>query len=358
MVSLKFLVLYLIFLPFSKSLTQKCESIFTTVILAPTEEMKKPLSNKEFTCPPSVGKDINLFQRSQGIVILSLTANFNLIKEANSSLFFNLYNLTVLSLDESVYTINYIQPWLNGVLGNNTTPVNNFDLKLPVNTTSLKLTLGMAQGDPDNIWDYSITYLMIDQESFSLPDGSLFSSKKPTYTIMLPSGFLNTLNITYTCTSFKEVNDSQITAPRCKAFKSRSTVYNADDNYSIYATIKANYTLNENYIVASYDTDIPDTWTVNIISYDYCQCDNKYNCYIPYSKKDGKIFFFVLYSNYQALSSGEIVNGRIINQNEQTLMDDKNPFTKQNDCIYFTDTMNYKIAFVTTTQFCCISFED
>ena len=50
---------------------------------------------------------------------------------------------------------------------------------------------------------------------------------------------------TQCCTAFQSVDVSPITGPPCSKFKGRTTIYNVDDNYSIYSTMIANYLIVE-----------------------------------------------------------------------------------------------------------------
>ena len=88
---------------------------------------------------------------------------------------------------------------------------------------------------------YEIFWGYADDGTFSYPDGSLFTPETPSYTDS-QSDRQSSVVETQTCTSFAPAPQAPVKAPRCLSFKGRTSILNADDNYSINATSLASYT--------------------------------------------------------------------------------------------------------------------
>jgi hypothetical protein len=96
-----------------------------------------------------------------------------------------------------------------------------------------------------------LLFAFVDDGTISYGDGSFFTPQQNSYSYQDSNRNSNTKEI-QTCTSFVSAPSTNNTAaPKCKAFRSRISVLNVDDNYSIYATATINYILNENNITMS-----------------------------------------------------------------------------------------------------------
>uniref|UniRef100_A0A914QIN6 Uncharacterized protein n=1 Tax=Panagrolaimus davidi TaxID=227884 RepID=A0A914QIN6_9BILA len=167
------------------------------------------------------------------------------------------------------------------------------------------------------------------------------------------------LNVTSCCTAFTTaLPDSSINAPTCKNYQSRSTVYDISDNYKIIATAKVNYTYSLSILFANVTFSGQDDWIVELSGNldDDCSASNAGpgQCSFNGPEGDGKMIIRMeSFSDDIGLPSFLI--GRIIFRNNQTLMENGIPFTKRNDCLYFSQSLN-STNYVATSSFCCIDF--
>jgi hypothetical protein len=196
---------------------------------------------------------------------------------------------------------------------------------------------------------------MIDEISFSLITGELFTSDKPCYTDLSDLG----LDIgKQCCTSFKPVRQPSINY-RCKEFNSRTIIYNIDDNYSIYATSQVNYQLEnktlefEANFYASDDIHVEYDYNDNYICWGTRHSPIT-NCSLTLPSYNSKIFIEMTTRN-DSDTDFFVPMGRLLLRDGQALIEEGISFTPQNNCQYLSSTINFHQVF--STKFCCSEFE-
>lgn len=84
----------------------------------------------------------------------------------------------------------------------------------------------------------------LDQGSFSANNGFVYTPNNTCLFWKNPSlGQHNEC-----CVSFAPAAQASTTYPRCTAFRSRMSILNTDDHFSIFATVTMNYTVNGNLV--------------------------------------------------------------------------------------------------------------
>uniref|UniRef100_A0A914YUK9 Uncharacterized protein n=1 Tax=Panagrolaimus superbus TaxID=310955 RepID=A0A914YUK9_9BILA len=207
-------------------------------------------------------------------------------------------------------------------------------------------------------------YGIVDEISFSSALGPIFSrdgncgSESTTV-----NGHKYNVEIESCCTSFKPTYISNGTPAACKTFQSRSTIYNSDDNYSIFSTAKYDYTLADGAIITNGNLTGPKNSKVVLTLNDYWGCEGysgaAMTCNFPIFDGDNKFLFpLVLYQQNGTAGKFnfyyEAVAGRLIVRNNQTLFEEGFNFTPTNDCSFFTSMLDSTKVF--TSQFCCTKF--
>uniref|UniRef100_A0AC35FJM1 Uncharacterized protein n=1 Tax=Panagrolaimus sp. PS1159 TaxID=55785 RepID=A0AC35FJM1_9BILA len=158
------------------------------------------------------------------------------------------------------------------------------------------------------------------------------------------------------CVAFAPAIQAQTTYPKCKAFRSRFSILNTDDNFSIFATVTMNYTVNGNLVTGSGNYSGPSNTTIFYRLTDFMMSKSADGLTLTGNAtlKDGdaKFFAFALIS---PSDNGYLTVGRFIRRGDQTLMSEGKPFTPQNNCDYFNE--QFSPNQVSSSQFCCQTFE-
>uniref|UniRef100_A0A914QL93 Uncharacterized protein n=1 Tax=Panagrolaimus davidi TaxID=227884 RepID=A0A914QL93_9BILA len=200
-------------------------------------------------------------------------------------------------------------------------------------------------------------YITIER-SFSYFTGELFSDANKCFSSSDSDGGTNG-NTTQCCITLIPAPIAPINSPKCLKFKSRTTVYNIDDNYSIFFTSKINYTITDKNITSHGELTGPKDYIVVYVLNDAYICEttevSTFVCNFPIPNGDSKLLL-----QMEALNKTEdyeplLLVGRILIRNDQTLMEEGIPFTKENDCQYFN--RQYSKNKVATTSFCCTDFQ-
>uniref|UniRef100_A0AC34GQ37 Uncharacterized protein n=1 Tax=Panagrolaimus sp. ES5 TaxID=591445 RepID=A0AC34GQ37_9BILA len=194
----------------------------------------------------------------------------------------------------------------------------------------------------------------IDDGSFSVEDGRMFTTKNP----CLTTAYEKDVTFIQCCKTFVPAPQVTTKYPRCKAFRSRLSVLNVNDNYSLFATFQMNFTLSDNNeIVGSGIFQGPEK---SVITYGL---NNKFYLFntpnttleASYSLQNGDSKFFL--TAYIYPPEVELLTvGRFILRENQTLSHEGIPFTPQNNCIYFNEPIEESNQ-VTHSEFCCQEFD-
>uniref|UniRef100_A0AC34FM72 Uncharacterized protein n=1 Tax=Panagrolaimus sp. ES5 TaxID=591445 RepID=A0AC34FM72_9BILA len=87
----------------------------------------------------------------------------------------------------------------------------------------------------------------LDEGSFSANNGFIYTQNNTCMLWKNPSlGEHNEC-----CVAFAPAIQAQTNNPKCKTFRSRMSILNTDDNFSIFATVTMNYTINGNTVSGS-----------------------------------------------------------------------------------------------------------
>uniref|UniRef100_A0A914PJ25 Uncharacterized protein n=1 Tax=Panagrolaimus davidi TaxID=227884 RepID=A0A914PJ25_9BILA len=172
----------------------------------------------------------------------TITANFKLFHEENKTDIVEVSNVFSANLNDNSPA--------QSLCVNSNNFLCNYDLTKPFNFTSQGLFF-----DIDVTFDNIGTSLwdgFVDDGTFNSFDGSLFSLENACNIISYP----NELR-TQCCASFIPAPKVTSNYPKCKNFRSRWSILNVDDNYSIFATSVVNYTLEDNAVSANGDFNGP-----------------------------------------------------------------------------------------------------
>jgi hypothetical protein len=213
---------------------------------------------------------------------------------------------------------------------------------------------------------------VVDEISFSLAAGPIFDRKYNCEFDSDSHAINDKYNITFKqcCTSFKATYNPD-GYPVCTNFQSRSTIYNTDDNYSIFATAKfdyvidysADYVVADGAIIANGTLTGPPDLNTDLFSNGYWICPGYSNsqissCQFLVPNGDSKFLFLLdLYPLNGTLDYGFYyvgLAGRLIIRNNQTLSEEGMNFTPTNDCSYFSNQVDKTKVF--TSKFCCTKF--
>uniref|UniRef100_A0AC35GSG9 Uncharacterized protein n=1 Tax=Panagrolaimus sp. PS1159 TaxID=55785 RepID=A0AC35GSG9_9BILA len=203
-----------------------------------------------------------------------------------------------------------------------------------------------------------LLFVVFDEGSFSYFTGEIYSDKNKCYSSPDSPGSTDG-NFTQCCTSLISVPAATINYGKCLNFKSRTTVYNIDDNYSIFFTSKINYTINEKNISSHGELTGPTNYSVIYQLNGAYPCTtyeiSSFQCNFPIPTGDSKLLLQLEASNKTERYEPLILVGRLIIRNGQTFMEEGIPFTKENDCQYFN--RKYTKTKVASTSFCCTEFQ-
>uniref|UniRef100_A0AC34FD84 Uncharacterized protein n=1 Tax=Panagrolaimus sp. ES5 TaxID=591445 RepID=A0AC34FD84_9BILA len=189
----------------------------------------------------------------------------------------------------------------------------------------------------------------VDEESICQGDGMIYTPEYPCIS--------DINNTTTCCTSFAPTTEVVGNFPRCIYFKSRSTVHNPID-FSIVATTSMNYFL------IDYDIFLRGNYSLaNIVRYNVNgrQCESNFenglNCTFYLPRGDIKYFLSteLLMSDIYLYFQIPSVPMFLI-RNSQTLMKEGIPYTKENNCQYFSVRDNYQ-QMPASVEVCCKNFE-
>jgi hypothetical protein len=209
-----------------------------------------------------------------------------------------------------------------------------------------------------DIWPIFAT--VVDENSFSMLNGKIFTPENPCSNDLEVYGIATG---TQCCTSFKPVKQPSVNS-RCKSFKSRTTIYNTDDNYSIYATSQVDYQL-ENETLAfegsfsAYASELSIEYDNNGNFICFGNQSVTTNCNIPIPSPNSKMMLEMSTRNGTGIS-GTFTDmlvpiGRLLLRNGQALIEEGISFTPKNNCQYSSSVINPQQA--VGSQFCCTSFE-
>uniref|UniRef100_A0AC35FXQ9 Uncharacterized protein n=1 Tax=Panagrolaimus sp. PS1159 TaxID=55785 RepID=A0AC35FXQ9_9BILA len=310
-------------------------------------------------------------------LLLSIDADLSLFQDKNIT-HVSISNLNISSINNNSYFTEPFQAFIDGNTfsciqsnSNKTTEICYFETKNSTFQLFSKINL--------NGYNFSSTlfYGIIDEISFSSALGPIFSrdgncgsestsvnEKKYNVDIEGLNEKKYNVDIEGCCISYKPTYIPNGTPPICTAFQSRSTIYNTDDNYSIFSTAKYDYTLGDGSIIAHGTLTGPSNTNVLLTLNDFWQCGGypgaPMTCNFPIYDGDNK-FLFPLILYRRNITTGEIdfyyesIAGRLIVRNNQTLFEEGFNFTPKNDCSYFSSSF-FDATKVFTSQFCCTKF--
>jgi hypothetical protein len=291
----------------------------------------------------------------------ALDSDFNVSMVATFTLASNKVSISNMSLTSTQeFELKNACIFRNFFLGHPICVTNVSDtLTFPIeNATFFFKVTAEVQGK--GVQEVGIAYGLVDEGSLSFMTGEMFSNEKKCIHFGANNSYGFT-NVTQCCTSLQPIQDVSINnTPQCTAFKSRTTVYNMDDNYSIFFTSKINYTkLGQNF-VAHGDLSGPTNDFVmygenGMYFYEVFETTIE-NLTFPIPYGDNKLLFQIEALNTTERYSPILLAGRILYRNGQTLMEEGIPFTTQNDCQYINRM--YSDTQVAATSFCCTKFED
>uniref|UniRef100_A0A914QHP9 Uncharacterized protein n=1 Tax=Panagrolaimus davidi TaxID=227884 RepID=A0A914QHP9_9BILA len=275
---------------------------------------------------------------------LNITADFTLYDQGNNKTrIINVNNVLSQNLQDNssaqvLYTDDdQVNENLNNPF-NFTAPRDDFDLWVEFDTLSLTFWEGY-----------------IDDGSFTIIDGRMFTKANSCYN----TEYEKDSPLIQCCNKFVPAPDVTQKYPRCNKFRSRVSVLNVNDNYSVFATFAMNLTLSKDNELAGIGIfQGPET---SVITYGL---NNKYYLFkkpnttldASYTLLNGDTKFFL--TAYIYPPEVELITvGRFILRENQTLLDEGIPFTHQNNCIYFNEPIEESNQ-VTHSEFCCQKFEN
>ena len=192
----------------------------------------------------TVFTEYTLFDASNNS-ILSFSAQLRYVKSGSGPEALDmvvLSNISAVAQSPEIYELQEVDTFVDDV--DNVCWLEG-SCELFVENSTLVLFLN-AQQEMDT-QNFRVFAGLIDEKSFSLDDGFIFTQDATCHTA---TGYVPLLTTTakfvsnHCCTEFSPaVPPKPVPQPKCKKFSSRSTLYNSDDNYSIFATLQANYTL-------------------------------------------------------------------------------------------------------------------
>uniref|UniRef100_A0AC35F055 Uncharacterized protein n=1 Tax=Panagrolaimus sp. PS1159 TaxID=55785 RepID=A0AC35F055_9BILA len=195
-----------------------------------------------------------------------------------------------------------------------------------------------------------------DNQTLSHWDGTIFSpTKNCVYDIFTDTGFVR--NRTQCCTKFSPGISASINYPKCKRFKSRTTVHNLD--FSIFGTSSVNYTLSDGVVEMNGNWDGQETAGFEFGNKFFEGSDPKKQFSMNYTlpSGDSKPFFTTIFVVNGLPIAVEDVIAFIIDGNN-TLMKEATPYTKENDCSYHSfAAIRGGVPLPTTVEMCCKEFE-
>uniref|UniRef100_A0AC34FBF2 Uncharacterized protein n=1 Tax=Panagrolaimus sp. ES5 TaxID=591445 RepID=A0AC34FBF2_9BILA len=280
----------------------------------------------------------------------------------------------VLSVDTIGYSVNPAYPYIirnNFCSYINDQQYNCVDSEsLPFVTfpdSNFTLTYGLNITDGTVNYTEFFSFILADEGSFSMDNGPMFTGKLNKFVYQLPVTLQEDAiaTYTYTCDLFENTTVSQISAPKCQLFSSRSTVYDATNNFALFATAKAYYNISSgNKITIDIDYDGPDStqFAIGINNFFYCEnvTVSQAECVSAFGGDETKYLFFASMSFSNAtnvlFNAPEFLIGKIINSNGMTLMEDGKPYTYHNDCTYYS-LATFSTKYVAVSEFCCKAFE-
>uniref|UniRef100_A0A914Y0G1 Uncharacterized protein n=1 Tax=Panagrolaimus superbus TaxID=310955 RepID=A0A914Y0G1_9BILA len=300
---------------------------------------------------------------SSNTSIVSFSANFDYIKLHSSA--FNIViidNITSFADYHEIDVLLELDSYVDDV---DTVCWLDAGCQLYVENSFLALFLNAQNGT--DIQNFLVFKGLIDEKSFSLDDGFIFSKDQRCHIRNKNTlfGFENvTAKFQTCCTSFDPpFSLPTIIVPKCIEFQSRSTIYNTDDNYSIFATLKAEYSLTKDQLIIKTNYSGPDDSTYQLSANGLINCNGNNNylssaeCEFPIKNFNTKILINIRMQKIEGSDSWEFDynGGRLIIFENETLMSEGKPFTIENNCFYFSH--NYSVPKVAQSQFCCSKFE-
>uniref|UniRef100_A0A914QPR7 Uncharacterized protein n=1 Tax=Panagrolaimus davidi TaxID=227884 RepID=A0A914QPR7_9BILA len=242
---------------------------------------------------------------------------------------------------------------------------NNLSLPLeaPLGNETFVMDAYFPSGNPIQFF-----HGIADDEGFFAADGTMYTIDKLCTTQQSNQSNLEDKEV-HCCSAFKPVPQAPSNQPRCKKFKSRSSIVNANDNFSIFFTSSMNFTLDGNLFsaVGSISGATGNNYSIEYWYNDYWMCDSavgpaSVQCdNYTFPDGDAKIIFSVEFIRHQhkgeSYANGGGMFARLIIRDGQTLMEEGIPFSTKNDCSY----QNFKFAgnpkYIVQNQFCCLEFE-
>jgi hypothetical protein len=203
-------------------------------------------------------------------------------------------------------------------------------------------------------------------------DGTFSTTKLFSSTNMCLNSFSNDSgtisNHSICCTSSTLAPVAAINAPQCKKFKSRTTIYNINDHFSIFATTQLIWEIIGRTIVPSGFTDTAQNYFACYFDHSFFNlplaCDELltvHNNITMSNDTDAKTLVSVFYLPKSLTIAGinGILTARLLYRNNQLLMSEGTPFTPQNNCWYsnapwYPSPANHS----TSVSFCCQEFEN
>uniref|UniRef100_A0A914Y965 Uncharacterized protein n=1 Tax=Panagrolaimus superbus TaxID=310955 RepID=A0A914Y965_9BILA len=208
--------------------------------------------------------------------------------------------------------------------------------------------------------DYSYTLFngIVDQRNLIFFDGSLFSDNRQCMEYndidYLPS--LKTC-----CTSFQPVPQISSPSTKCSNFKAVSSIFDTKTN-NLIATNYANFVLSDYYITATWhyvlDPRFSHIFSINDVNCQKAPSGIQYcNYFIGSQNKE-----FLIQDSFveEFIGGPNVLIGRIILRNGQTLMEEGIQFSPSNQCQNFNGIAHLQTANVTfkvINQFCCADFD-
>uniref|UniRef100_A0AC34G5B5 Uncharacterized protein n=1 Tax=Panagrolaimus sp. ES5 TaxID=591445 RepID=A0AC34G5B5_9BILA len=281
-------------------------------------------------------------------LILHAQNNVSYLRVSNVTGTFSLDNLPLVS-------IQYVTSNIWDIVYNLSMP---YEFLLDKEDPYVEIDGTFAESIYSNAYGGSVALIYADGRTFSNIDGTYFDETNPCRTIVeKPYSYLNE---TICCTKLSPAPSPPSNISKCKKFRSRSTIYNAD--FSIHATSAMNYTLINNQFITAGNYD--NTTDLVRVIYEFnngfilrCNSDHSpgLKCNVSLPTGDLKVIIsmtFVLPKVGIPLPK----IGKLIIQNGQTLMEEGVPFSPDNEC-WYTQHNALHGEKVGTSEFCCKEFE-
>jgi hypothetical protein len=224
------------------------------------------------------------------------------------------------------------------------------DFSTPFNITVIDNNFGLWADFIENNGmfeeDLTFWYGFVEEGNINHPDGTLFSIDNACIVNEFDGS-----KMVQCCNSFEPVPKAPAgNFPKCKTFKSRVSILNVNDNYSINATASLTLMIFDDNSVVTTDFN----FTENVIfAYDLNECggieSNEQGCYLPYVDYKAMLSVFI-----EPPSTIEPTIGKWIIRDNVMMSSEGVPITAKNNCQYYNEPLDEDQLL--SSQFCCQEF--